>query len=246
MKRDRYTSEKSLRLTTASLILAMSFTSEAALLSRAGGSMYYDTVLDITWLADANYAYTSGYVAEGVEATSGKMNWNAAVQWADQLVFGNYDDWRLPTALPVNGVDYVNDLSYDGSTDVGYNITSPNNELAYMFAVNLGNLSYYDVNGNGPQDGSGLVNTGPFTGLHNYYYWTGTALPGVANYSYGFSNIVGGQRMYYQPSLHYAWAVRDGDVATVPIPAAIWLFGSGLLFIRMLNGKRSRITQNTE
>ena len=29
----------------------------------------------------------------------------------------------------------------------------------------------------------------------------------------------------------YAWAVHDGDVAalsSVPVPAAVWLFGSGL------------------
>ena len=26
---------------------------------------YYDTVLDITWLADANYVQTSGYDADG-------------------------------------------------------------------------------------------------------------------------------------------------------------------------------------
>jgi hypothetical protein len=28
----------------------------------------------------------------------------------------------------------------------------------------------------------------------------------------------------------HAWAVRSGDVpAVVPVPAAVWLFGSGLL-----------------
>ncbi|MBI5783055.1 MAG: VPLPA-CTERM sorting domain-containing protein, partial [Gammaproteobacteria bacterium] len=27
----------------------------------------------------------------------------------------------------------------------------------------------------------------------------------------------------------YALAVRPGDVAVVPVPAAVWLFGSGLL-----------------
>ena len=26
----------------------------------------------------------------------------------------------------------------------------------------------------------------------------------------------------------YAWAVRDGDVGAVPVPAAVWLFGSAL------------------
>ena len=33
----------------------------AALYSRAGGTMVYDDVLKITWLADWNYAATSGY-----------------------------------------------------------------------------------------------------------------------------------------------------------------------------------------
>lgn len=28
---------------------------------------------------------------------------------------------------------------------------------------------------------------------------------------------------------YFAWAVRDGDVAVVPIPGAIWLFGTGLM-----------------
>jgi hypothetical protein len=29
---------------------------------------------------------------------------------------------------------------------------------------------------------------------------------------------------------NFAWAVRTGDVpAVVPVPAAVWLFGSGLL-----------------
>jgi len=27
----------------------------------------------------------------------------------------------------------------------------------------------------------------------------------------------------------YAWAVQSGDVSTVSVPAAVWLFGSGLL-----------------
>ncbi len=43
---------------------------------------YYDTVLDITWLADANYAQTSGYDADGM------MDYRLA-----SLGFSN---WRLP------------------------------------------------------------------------------------------------------------------------------------------------------
>ena len=27
----------------------------------------------------------------------------------------------------------------------------------------------------------------------------------------------------------YAWAVQSGDISAVPVPAAVWLFGSGLI-----------------
>ena len=34
----------------------------------------------------------------------------------------------------------------------------------------------------------------------------------------------------YKPEFKlYGWAVRDGDVLAAPLPAAVWLFGSGLL-----------------
>ncbi len=41
--------------------------------------MVYDDVLDITWLADANYAQTSGYDSDG------RMNFSAANTWAAGL-----------------------------------------------------------------------------------------------------------------------------------------------------------------
>lgn len=168
--------------------------------------MIYDTVLNVTWLADADYAQTSGYDSDG------KMDWASAVAWAEQLSYCGYSDWRLPRTLPVNGTSYINNLSYDGSSDVGYNINSRSSELAFMFAVNLNNQSYYDTSGNGPQSGYGMANTSPFVNVHEYYYWSATELETIPGYSWGYSFIVGGQRMYYQPSKHHAWALRDGDV----------------------------------
>ena len=38
----------------------------AALETRLGGLAVYDTDLNITWLADADYAKTSGYDADGL------------------------------------------------------------------------------------------------------------------------------------------------------------------------------------
>jgi hypothetical protein len=76
-------------------------TGNATLWDRGGG-LIYDDVLDITWLQDANYAQTSGYDGDGL------MAWGDAVAWADSLVYGGYDDWRLSTT-PGTTTGYINE-----------------------------------------------------------------------------------------------------------------------------------------
>jgi hypothetical protein len=71
----------------------------AALVDRGGG-MIYDTDLNVTWLADANYSMTSGYNADGY------MTWGEATTWAANLSYGGYSDWRLPTADPACSLSY--------------------------------------------------------------------------------------------------------------------------------------------
>src|SRR3989304_3602704 len=103
----------------------------------------------LMWLKDVNFSRTWGYDSDGLSG------------------YANYGDWPLPQVLPVNGVNYNFTVSYNGSTDVGYNITSPQSELAYMYYVELGNIGYSDPSGIYPQTGwqSGweLKNSGPFT-----------------------------------------------------------------------------------
>jgi hypothetical protein len=36
------------------------------------------------------------------------------------------------------------------------------------------------------------------------------------------------------------WAVRPGDVSAVPVPAAVWLFGSGILSLIGLASRKTR------
>lgn len=95
----------------------------ATLWDREGG-LIYDDFLDITWLQDANYGAGQSYDSDG------RMTWDNAVAWADQLVCGGFDDWRLPTH--VDG-QYV--FGYDGTTTGGYNITT--SEMGHMYYVNL-------------------------------------------------------------------------------------------------------------
>lgn len=89
----------------------------ATLYSRDNGNMVYDDVLKITWLADWNYARTSGYAGA---SASGKMNWAAANTWANTLVYGGYSDWRLPTSLNQDGTGPCDNSSICKSSEMGY------------------------------------------------------------------------------------------------------------------------------
>ena len=53
----------------------------ATLESRLGGQAFYDTDLDISWLADANM--------------NGEQTWQTQMTWADNLIIAGTDGWRL-------------------------------------------------------------------------------------------------------------------------------------------------------
>ena len=202
----------------------------AALIDRGGG-MIYDDVLNITWLQDANYAFTSGYHNDG------GMTWGEAMEWAENLVYGGFDDWRLPTVRPV-GEDFDYDFSNNGTTDLGYGNKSPNSELAYMYYVNLGNLGSCTPNDAAPrtcvtQSGWGLRNRGPFENLGNpigRVYWSGTEQTPTV-FAWFFAYFDGIQFVGYNLNEGYAWAVRPGDVTSsvpAPEPGTFALLGLGL------------------
>lgn len=212
-------------------LVALSFStaSHAALVSRLGGQAYYDTNLNITWLANANLA--------------GVMDWNAAQSWIAGLNSANYlgyNDWRLPTVGPVNGTSFNYGPSgtfYDGTRDAGYNVSAPGttyagstgSEMANLFYDTLGNKAYYSISGSSPQSGWGLTNSGPFSNLQANWYWSGSAYAPLSGAEWIFGFDTGDQSAAVATSnTYYAMAVRSGDVATVPIPAAAWLFCSGL------------------
>ncbi|WJW75389.1 DUF1566 domain-containing protein [Thiohalobacter sp. IOR34] len=250
--------------------LGLATTADAALLGRLpatpGGTdyqAYYDDVLNVTWIADANLAASNtfglayntdlgdhpddGDAASYTEQilTNGKMTWGAALHWIDAMNSASYlgfNDWRLPTLGPVNGVAFDYSYVYDGSADRGYNTTAPDSaypgstasELAHLFYNTLGNTARYDVNKN--QDTCFLLepefclsNKGPFSNMQSTVYWTGLEYAPITSVVWMFDFHDGLQQSRSKFIVNNVWAVRTGDVSAVPVPAAVWFFGSGLI-----------------
>lgn len=229
---------------------------QGALVNRGGG-MIYDTELKMTWLEDANYAKTSGFSSTGEFAT-----WSDAVSWASNLVYGGYDDWRLPTVSPTNGSAFNINYSYKGDTDTGYNIAGTNSQYGNLFYKSLslmGNISVegqaqaaYGVSGLGSQTYYGETTTvGPFQNIVSGMYWTGTSAPSSLinpnfdNYAFSFDFRIGSQNGSYKNSAEFAfmrsfaWAVRDGDVASsIPEPGSVTLLGLALAGLTAFRTKR--------
>jgi hypothetical protein len=129
-----------------------------------------------------------------------------------------------------NGATYTS--IYQG-VDYGFNITTPS-EMSHMFYTTLGDKAYYTTSGTA-QAGYGLTNSGPFSNVQTYDYWSATEYAPNTNNAWVFSTTNGNQFNVPKPAILNAWAVHSGDVgvavtaSTVPLPAATWLFGSGLL-----------------
>lgn len=198
---------------------------------------YYDTVLDITWLTDANYAQTSG-VPNG-----GRMEFDATLDWIGTLNIHGVRDWRLPRAKPLNGSSFIlSEFNNNGSSDRGYGNANgwvdvfgePASEMGHLYYVTLGNLGYCAPDSGNPsgcavQPEWGLSNTGPFLNIvtDRDPYRTSTPEGGAHKMSFYFYQ---GSRWSYSDRIALpAMLVKSGDVGVVPIPAAFWLFNAGLI-----------------
>jgi len=159
---------------------------------------YYDTVKDITWLADANYARTSGF------HVSGPMTWHTANSWAAGLNTNGITGWRLPVTGASSSLP--GDPCYDSE---GFNCAE--SEMGHMYYKVLGNTA------------GSLTNTGPFSNLQSSGYWSATRPLGNFRFSWTFNFGSGFQRLrdnteFFPPDVvtQYAWVVHSGDVG-VPV-----------------------------
>jgi hypothetical protein len=241
-------------LLAASLVFGLaSFNAQATLTSETvnGQNLVYDSGNNTTWTQDANLlgtwegAYQSTSYTNIVTAiinasggvihdtpngydngtynlkaadfgSGGTVDWwagQALVHYLDTQNYGGSSQWALPTSNAVPG--------YDNGSQQGELYYNELHATAYP-ASNFGIL------GTGTfDDTSGSV--GPFINAHTYVYWSGTEYAAHPSTAWGFSTSNGYQGNYTKNYQFYAWAVSPGQVNAVPVPGAVWLFGTGLL-----------------
>ena len=222
-------------------VLAFMSTATNAALVDLGGGLIYDDDQDLTWTQDASM--------------SGRVNWQEATDWAANLVFGGVGGWRLPTTtqfddptcsgdvrgdfffesrlgclggemelLTAAADPWTNDLFKDGTGKTTLNRTrywtatpyrdwvDPCIDPAYGVECNIGTTN--------PVTGEFIVtDNGNRTGF--YWQWGFTGWGGINGPAY--KTTLNGT------NYRFAWAVHDGRVSAIPVPAAIYLFGSGLV-----------------
>jgi len=184
----------------------------------------YDTVLDVTWLRDAN--------------VNDPITWDAAKSWASGLnssaTGGGFTGWRLPT-MPDVGTDACNYAA--SGTNCGYNVQTKRegtvfSEMASLFYDTLGNLAELSVIEQF-QSGYGLTNTGDFQNMQSGAYWSGLQYGPFTYDAWIFDMNYGRQGTDGKANSLYSLALRDGDVllSAVPEPETYALMLAGLALV---------------
>lgn len=138
---------------------------------------------------------------------NGQMDWTTANTWANDLVFAGHADWRLPN-MDVNDDGEVVDCRFMSVTETDCR----DNEYGHLFRY----------------DGISLENPGGFSNLGSLHYWSGTENQAFSSLAWLFNFADGFQGTTSKiTSNRHALAVHDGDIAAVPVPAALWLFLTG-------------------
>jgi hypothetical protein len=222
------------RAATAAFLCLTTATAGAALIGRApvtpGGNDYrvvYDTDRNVTWLADANAGAGTTF-DDGWSSTDGGMTWSSAQAWIASLNSANFlgvNNWRLPvTAQPdatCNGQDY-----YSGYPPQGFGYNCAASEMAHLFYGEIGGVAGRYIS-EVHNDNFAL-----FRNVQDNQYWSATVFgPDPVN-AWVFTFGIGFQYRLSFGNEIYAWAVRDGDLAPVPLPAVGWLLAPSLGAIR--------------
>ncbi len=196
----------------------------AALILSSDGLTVYDTVNNITWLADANLAASNRFgipVCNGVGSlgrtclnASGSMNYQTAAAWVAGMNAANYlghNNWQLPTT-PLNDAN----CGRTGPTGNSFGFGCTQGALATIY----NSLGLKAPNTAVPVPSSAA---GPFINFQPYLYWSSTNGSSPQNGNATFSFATGWQGANTLPNFLYLLPMIPGK-----LPGAASATGNGL------------------
>jgi len=208
---------KSKLLLLANLFWLVPFSAHAALIPSADGMTVYDTVVHVTWLANANFAATETFSVAGINA-NGSMNYATAVAWVAAMNafdggkgYLGHNNWSLPTT-PLSDSTCGLTGPYG---NFGFGCT--NSALGSLYPA-LG-FQYPDTVVPIPAN-----TVGPFINFQPYLYWSDTLNGRDTSGYYTFSFNSGWQGGNLDPHYMYALPMIPGQV-----PATYHAAGVGTL-----------------
>ena len=180
------------------------------------------SLLTVGAIHDTPNAYDNGtytLTTADFNTTTGAMSWWGAQAWANNLTLGGVTGWSLPTTVPA-----LSGLNQKGS------------QMGDLFYNQLGGVSSTSI------ATTQNANYDLFTNVQSslpYSYWSGSEYGSYPTVAWNFSTSLGDQNTNFKDYQFYAWAVRPGDVAAVPVPGAFWLFGSAMVGLMGLKRRGS-------
>ena len=216
---------------------------------------YNDTAAGAVTLTTEEWD-TAGYAADGHMTIFGAQ---AFVTWLNANHWSGYNDWHLPDARPINGAAFDTGTNansfYDGTKDQSHNFTNSPSDLTHLYYDQFQLNAQYDtlgvinpINTYGVAQtvllfpGDNLPDLTPFLNFEQVEYFTrtydsSTGIENVwtTNFGTGIQHLLdrglidlGPDGWFYIPTpAGSALVVRDAT--TVPVPGAVWLFGSALV-----------------
>ena len=182
--------------------------------------------MNIKLLTAAVLVFGVSFGAQASLTSSGPLtvfDSDQSLTWTKDANLNGQMDWATAVA-------WANNLDYAGYTDW---VLPTIDQLATQFSTNLGEASGQSI-ADSHNDSYNL-----FTNLQSYVYWSGSEYAPYPDYAWYFHTYYGYQTYYFKDLQLYAWAVRPGDVAAVPVPGAFWLFGSAMVGLMGLKRRGS-------
>lgn len=186
---------------------------------------YYDDIIDVTFLADANYASSNNFNITTIDMggiTGGVETYSTMTMWLAEMNSANggaghlgASGWRFPYT-PTADPGCSDQITSPYVASWGFGCTG--GELAHLYFT-------YDIT---------TTNEGPFVNIERDSsstsgYWS-SEISDAYNVSYQFRFGTGQLVPSTQTTggFSYTWPVHDGNISVVPLPGAVWFLATAI------------------